>query len=111
MATPITTQLRRAIADLEYKLRSEKDARLKLEGKLERYEEIEKKTEESQMNQVYSERQYKEELENQIVWMRRLVEDLCLPKDKLEILRKQDETIVTNSYDNMLQPSMKKHYR
>lgn len=72
---------------------NEKELRLRTEGKLEKYE----KNDEEEAREVRSirdmEMRHKEELENQISWMRRLIENMALPKDKLKMFRQEEERI------------------
>lgn len=57
-------------------------------GKLEKYEEQEQRErEERDRTMVRAERRI-EDLQDQTQWLRHLIEDLCIPKEKMEMLIK-----------------------
>jgi hypothetical protein len=89
------------IIELEEKLRKEKlradnngELHQRALGKLEKYEE--KDEEESRLVRDMRRRddEYRQQLEDQVSWMRRLLEHMCLPPEKLELFEKfRQETL------------------
>lgn len=56
------------------------------QGKLEKYEEQEERESRQVRDMMRRDEEYRRQLEDQVVWMRRLVEQLCVPADKLKVL-------------------------
>lgn len=63
------------------------------QGKLEKYEEEEERRKEERHMLVREREEYTRQLESEVAWMRRLVEFLCIPADKLEAIQKFKEEI------------------
>ena len=81
------------IVELEEKLRkanlraeNEQELKFRAQGKLEKYEEQEEKERENRHMMVREREQYTQRLESDVAWMRRLVEFLTVPADKLQAL-------------------------
>lgn len=83
---PIIENLKEDLRRAKLAAENEKELKNRALGKLEKYEE--KDEEETRMVRDMRRREdeYRQQLEDQVSWMRRLVEQLCVPADKLKVL-------------------------
>lgn len=88
----------------------EREQRLILKGKNERYEK-----EEDEETAMIADRQHQEfsSMQDQIQWLRGLIEDLVMPKDKFEILQQRREiTMSSGEYPRPIyNPERRRNYR
>lgn len=88
------------VVELEEKLRlakreaeNEKELKHRAQGKLEKYEEAEEHENRMVRDMRNREHEYVQRLESDVAWMRRLVEFLCIPEDKLKKIQEFNEKI------------------
>jgi hypothetical protein len=81
------------LKDVERELRYSEEEKDKLKAKLERFEG----EEDRQQTRM---RSYHEELESQVLWLRRLVEDIVIPKEKIETIMKLRNSEIRISGEN-----------
>lgn len=103
---PIVEDLKEQLRKASLRADNEKEMRLRTEGELEKYENAEE--EESRMVRDMRRRddEYRQQLESEVAWMRRLIEFLCVPKEKMEILEKMRAEITMSGED----PRFRRNY-
>lgn len=90
---PKVVALEKELADVRRDFRYEKEARLKAEGKVEHFEEQKQRERDDQVSVIHGLEREQRHLEDQVAWLRRLVENLCVPKDKLKLIRESQEQV------------------
>lgn len=91
--TPALKKVESELADVRRDLRWEKEARLKAEGKIEQYKEKEEREQEERRMLVRRQDEHMRQLESEVAWMRRLVEFLCIPEEKLKTINEFKERV------------------
>lgn len=95
---PIVEGLKEELRVTKREAENEKALRQRTEGKLEKYEEKEERERDDISRMMRRDEEYRHQLEDQVLWMRRLVEHMCIPIEKLELFEKF-RTEITMSAD------------
>jgi len=90
---PIIETLKEDLRIARRERENEKELKLRAQGKLEKYEEAEEHENRMVRDMRNREQEYVQRLESDVAWMRRLVEFLCVPADKIEAIQKFKEEI------------------
>ena len=106
---PKLVKLEEELRKAELRADNEKEIRIRLEGKLEKFEEKDDEDDRLRMVQRNSEREYQHQLEDQVLWLRRLVENLSIPKDKLELINRAREEVNINGGDFQMEPQFRRN--
>lgn len=91
---PIIENLKEELRIAKRERENEKELKLRAQGKLEKYEEAEEEDKRRVRDMMRRDEEYRHQLEDQVVWLRRLVENLCIPEDKLKMIEKARQDIV-----------------
>ena len=83
---PVVEELKEKLRKAELRAENEQEAKHRAQGKLEKYEEQEEREREHRGMMVREREEYTQRLESDVAWMRRLVEFLTVPADKMQIL-------------------------
>lgn len=90
---PIIENLKEELRIAKRERENERELKLRAQGKLEKYEEAEEHENRMVRDMRNREHEYTQRLESDVAWMRRLVEFLTVPADKMQILEEMKNKI------------------
>lgn len=101
---PIVEELKEKLRRAELRAENELELKHRVQGKLEKYEEEEERRKEERHMMVREREDYTRRLESDVAWMRRLVEFLTIPKEKLKDIQEFNNKIEITGSDRGFPP-------